>query len=160
MKTGRKIADARRALNLTQEQLAEQMSVTRQTVSRWESDLSYPEVEKMAALARILGVSCDYLLDDSIEKPGQSETFSLPDMSKESKVNPVTRLLLAAAGRPVRLGLYEDAEDADLIGEICRILDFDGGWVRVAYGKGKRSGEKLLPLSSICALNFEKEGRE
>ncbi|SCJ98434.1 transcriptional repressor DicA [uncultured Eubacterium sp.] len=41
MKIGKKIAEARKNKNLTQEQLAELMAVTRQTVSRWESGVSH-----------------------------------------------------------------------------------------------------------------------
>lgn len=45
------------------------MGVTRQTVSRWESQAAYPEMEKMVTLSDILGVSCDYLLHDyAVEK--------------------------------------------------------------------------------------------
>ncbi|NLO62598.1 MAG: helix-turn-helix transcriptional regulator, partial [Clostridiaceae bacterium] len=67
MSIGSKIADARKEKNLTQEQLADMMSVTRQSISRWESDLSYPEMEKVVLLSELLGVNCDYLLNDSYD---------------------------------------------------------------------------------------------
>ncbi len=66
MTTGNKINLARKKQNLTQEQLAELMGVTRQSVSRWESDIAYPEMEKIVLLAKTLDVSCDYLLRDDI----------------------------------------------------------------------------------------------
>ena len=62
MSTGTRIAQARKKQNLTQEQLAEQLGVTRQSVSRWESDAAYPETDKLVRLAQLFGVSCDYLL--------------------------------------------------------------------------------------------------
>ena len=64
MKTGDKIAKARKNVNLTQDQLAELLGVTRQTVSKWESDLAFPETAKIARLSGVLKVSCDYLLKD------------------------------------------------------------------------------------------------
>lgn len=64
MKTGDKIAKARKNVNLTQDQLAELLEVTRQTISKWESDLAFPETSKIAKLAGVLKVSCDYLLRD------------------------------------------------------------------------------------------------
>ena len=64
MKTGAKIAKARKNVNLTQDQLAELLKVTRQTISKWESDLAFPETSKIAKLAKVLKVSCDYLLSD------------------------------------------------------------------------------------------------
>lgn len=67
MKIGEKIAKARKATNLTQDQLAELLEVTRQTISKWESDLAFPETAKIAKLAEILKVSCDYLLRE--DKP-------------------------------------------------------------------------------------------
>jgi len=64
MKTGDKIAKARKNVNLTQDQLAEVLGVTRQTISKWESDLAFPETAKITRLAEVLKVSCDYLLKD------------------------------------------------------------------------------------------------
>jgi transcriptional regulator with XRE-family HTH domain len=64
MKIGEKIAKARKDINLTQDQLAELLEVTRQTISKWESDLAFPETAKIAKLAEVLKVSCDYLLRD------------------------------------------------------------------------------------------------
>ncbi|MCO1602971.1 helix-turn-helix domain-containing protein [Desulfosporosinus nitroreducens] len=71
MKTGEKIAKARKAINLTQDQLAELLEVTRQTISKWESELAFPETAKIPKLAEVLRVSCDYLLRD--EKSVTSE---------------------------------------------------------------------------------------
>lgn len=64
MKTGEKIAKARKDMNLTQDQLAELLEVTRQTISKWESELAFPETAKVSKLAEVLKVSCDYLLRD------------------------------------------------------------------------------------------------
>ena len=65
MKIGEKIAKARKEINLTQDQLAELLEVTRQTISKWESDVAFPETAKIARLAEMLKVSCDYLLRDN-----------------------------------------------------------------------------------------------
>ncbi|WP_251862233.1 helix-turn-helix domain-containing protein [Clostridium sp. Marseille-Q2269] len=65
MKTGKKIAKARKDINMTQDQLAELLQVTRQTISKWESDLAFPETSKIPKLSDALKVSCDYLLKDN-----------------------------------------------------------------------------------------------
>ena len=65
MTTGQKIAWGRKAKGMTQEQLAELLGVTRQSVSRWESDTVYPETEKLIRLAELLGLTCDQLLRDT-----------------------------------------------------------------------------------------------
>lgn len=50
--------------NITQEQLAEIFSVSRQTISKWESGLGYPETEKLLAISKELNVSLDYLFSE------------------------------------------------------------------------------------------------
>ena len=68
MSLGNKLAQTRKKQNLTQEQLAERLGVTRQAVSRWESDAAYPETDKIVRMAQILEVSCDYLLQDGVDE--------------------------------------------------------------------------------------------
>lgn len=69
MTTGQTIARARKAKGMTQEQLAERLGVTRQSVSRWESDTVYPETEKLIRLADLLGLTCDELLRNVEPEP-------------------------------------------------------------------------------------------
>ncbi|WP_299079978.1 helix-turn-helix transcriptional regulator [uncultured Paraglaciecola sp.] len=62
-----KIIKLRKQLGWSQEELAEKMSVSRQSVSKWESTNSIPDLNKIIVLAGIFGVSTDYLLKDDIE---------------------------------------------------------------------------------------------
>ncbi len=64
MTTGEKIAILRRKNGITQEQLAEQLHVSRQSVSRWEMDVAFPEVGKLLKLSRLLDCSVDFLLNE------------------------------------------------------------------------------------------------
>lgn len=64
MTTGEKIYSLRKEARITQEEFAEKLEVSRQAVSKWESDLSYPETEKLIKIAQMFGVTCDYLLND------------------------------------------------------------------------------------------------
>lgn len=68
MDTGKKIALCRREAGMSQEALAEAMGISRQAVSRWETGEALPETAKIIQLARLFGVSCDYLLLDEAEK--------------------------------------------------------------------------------------------
>lgn len=70
MTTGDKIAAARKKNNLTQDALADIMGVTRQTVSRWESGLAYPEMDKVVRLCDVLDINCDYLLKENVTEDG------------------------------------------------------------------------------------------
>lgn len=62
-----KLTQLRKKAGWSQEELAEQMNVTRQSVSKWEGSQSIPDLEKMIRLSELFGVSTDYLLKDEIE---------------------------------------------------------------------------------------------
>ncbi len=65
MSIGTNIAAARKAKHLSQEQLAEQLGVTFQTVSAWERDEYLPETRTLTPLAAVLNISVDTLLDET-----------------------------------------------------------------------------------------------
>mgnify|MGYP003443729085 CR=1 FL=1 len=62
MTTGEKISKERKLLNYTQEQLAVLLGVSRQSVSKWESDIAYPETDKLVKMGKLFDCSLDYLL--------------------------------------------------------------------------------------------------
>ena len=62
-----KIINERKKNGWSQEELAEQLSVSRQSVSKWEGAQAVPDLQKIIAMADIFGVSTDYLLKDEIE---------------------------------------------------------------------------------------------
>lgn len=64
MTFGEKLSRLRKENNMTQEQFAERLGVSRQSVSKWESNTAYPETEKLIRISSILDCSLDYLLKD------------------------------------------------------------------------------------------------
>ena len=77
MTLGEKISKLRKEYNYTQEQLADILDVSRQSISKWESDIAYPETEKLIELGKIFECSMDYLLKDEVaEKTGDSVSES------------------------------------------------------------------------------------
>ena len=150
MSLGNKLAEARRAKNLTQEQLAEKLEVTRQAVSRWESDAAYPETDKIVRMAQILEVSCDYLLQDGVDEKGAPVR------------SPVTRLLKQAQGKRVKLTFYDNDDGMPVIHDWCVIQDFDGAWANVEVVVNQKKPDKnevrLIPLSAISTITFLRDG--
>lgn len=67
MTLGDKLTKLRKENNYTQEQLADILEVSRQTVSKWENNTAYPETEKLIKLGELFTCSMDYLLKDSVE---------------------------------------------------------------------------------------------
>lgn len=147
MELGRNLAQARKDRGMTQQELAERLSVTRQTVSRWESGTALPDVETVAKLAGILQVSADTLLGTGT---GSGE--------KEQPAAAVTRLLAGLEGAAVRIAFYEDEEDMDVLNQVCRVVAFEGSWMRVQVQSKSGEKEKLLPLSSVLSFELVQEG--
>lgn len=65
MNFSEKLLTLRKANNLTQEQLAEKLDVSRQSISKWESGQVTPELEKIVVMSAIFDVTTDYLLKSS-----------------------------------------------------------------------------------------------
>lgn len=80
MTLGDKLSKLRKQNNYTQEQLADILGVSRQAISKWESDVSYPETEKLIQLSDMYHCSLDYLLRDEMESDDRNQS--------ERSVNP------------------------------------------------------------------------
>ena len=96
MEIGNKINQLRKLSGMTQEQLAEKLNVSRQTISKWESDSTSPDLESIVKISRIFHVSLDDLL-----KEGESgvanktdEQITLEDLMKINLHNRKMTLLL------------------------------------------------------------------
>ncbi|MBQ8894550.1 MAG: helix-turn-helix domain-containing protein [Clostridia bacterium] len=79
MTLGEKIAKQRKELNYTQEQLADILGVSRQSISKWESDIAYHETDKLIELGKLFDCSMDYLLKEDVNEkqsttPKKTET--------------------------------------------------------------------------------------
>ena len=75
----------RKKAGWSQEELAEQMDITRQSVSKWEGAQSVPDLEKMIRLSELFGVSTDYLLKDEIEEAEQlNSSNDIPTLRRVS----------------------------------------------------------------------------
>ena len=72
MTIGARIAQHRRELGMSQEELGEAMGVSRQAISKWESDAALPEVEKLIALSRLFSIPVGQLL--GVEEPPMEES--------------------------------------------------------------------------------------
>ena len=64
MTLGEKISKLRKENNITQERLASMFGVSRQAISKWESDVAYPETDKLLKMSEMFKCSLDYLLRD------------------------------------------------------------------------------------------------
>ncbi len=167
-----KLAELRREKGLTQEELAYKMDVTRQSVSKWESGQSLPDLEKIIKLSELFGVTTDYLIKD--EENSFNTTFddkpSLRHISiEEAKtylkvkkttsrynafatficiISPIALILLAAFSEAKKISLTENA--AAGIGLITTLF-----LVGIAVSMFVKSGSKLEDFNYIEKDTFK-----
>ena len=84
-----KIISLRKKSGWSQEELAQQLGVTRQSVSKWEGAQSVPDMDKILQMSRLFGVSTDFLLKDEIEETekitaGEDSTLKKVSMKEAS----------------------------------------------------------------------------
>ena len=81
-----KIMQQRKMRGWSQEEFGEQIGVSRQAVSKWESMHTVPDINKILAMAEVFGVSTDYLLKDEIETPENKEVKEKPIESDSKRI--------------------------------------------------------------------------
>ena len=129
---GQNIAYFRKQKQLTQEELAEKMSVTAQAVSKWECDASYPDITVINSLAKVLGISVDNLFNGSKEIPEMKETTQekidrrilrvqvqvTKTENEESDTTIITRFPVAAVNKAIENGTLKKLVGDDVYGEV------------------------------------------
>ena len=129
---GQNIAYFRKQKQLTQEELAEKMSVTAQAVSKWECDASYPDITVINSLAKVLGISVDSIFNGSKEIPEIKETT--PEKldrrilrvqmqvtkaeNEESDTTIIVRFPVAAVNKAIENGTLKKLVGEDAYGEV------------------------------------------
>lgn len=124
-KTGDKIAKLRKENNLTKDQLASLLKVSRQSVSKWESNISYPETEKLIRISQISDCSIDYLLNDKIL---EDKSNSLPQVNVAPNSSPQTSITLSPTKEKRNFALTT----TNLITMITVFLSFIAFWILFA----------------------------
>ena len=87
MTTGEKIAKLRKEKGLTQEDFGDLLGVTRQSVSKWEQDISFPETDKLILIAREFNCSLDYLLNNEYNHNNNQNTEEVIENKRVLKGN-------------------------------------------------------------------------
>lgn len=99
MNIGQKIKELRQEHNLTQEELAEQLGVSFQAVSRWENSVTFPDITMLPIIANMFDVTTDYLLDmDSYKKDDDLKKIIEQNdiLANQGKIKEQEKLLLEA----------------------------------------------------------------
>lgn len=100
-----KITELRKKAGWSQEELAAQLCVSRQSVSKWEGAQSVPDMEKILQLSNLFGVSTDYLLKDEITQPETKTASSITAQTAADygETKPLRRVSMEEASEYIRL---------------------------------------------------------
>lgn len=82
-----KITALRKKASWSQEELAEQLGVTRQSVSKWEGAQSVPDMDKVVQMSRLFGVTTDFLLKDELS---EEEDYTRENKAKSPVIGAVS----------------------------------------------------------------------
>lgn len=159
-----KIISLRKKSGWSQEELAQQLNVTRQSVSKWEGAQSTPDLDKVVQMSRLFGVSTDYLLKDELEEQETAPVGAVePELRRVSMeeaaqyltlrreaaqkmalatflcvLSPITLILMAGLSELTGFGLSENA--AVGIG-LCVLLVLVAAAVAIFITSGAKSRE-------------------
>ena len=95
-----KLIALRKKSGWSQEELAEKLGVTRQSVSKWEGAQSVPDIDKILQLSRLFGVTTDYLLKDELGEPEYTAGDDAPALRKVTLAQANDYLTQAHANAP------------------------------------------------------------
>ena len=148
MTIGQKIIKLRAAAGMSQEQLAETLGVSRQSVSKWEMDQALPQIDKVLLLSELFGVSTDALLHDRTEikrtakgAPAKHKYFGTDGFRGEANVN-LTSMQAYRVGR--FLGWYFSSP-------LCGCQK-PGYRPRIVIGKDTRRSCYMLEYSIVAGI--------
>lgn len=113
MTLGEKIQQLRKASGISQEQLADQLNVSRQSVSKWELNDAIPEISKIVLLSDLFSISTDELLKDSHPQATEKKDANMHTSSLEQIVT------LNAANQQIVIGSI-----MTVLGLIMLVLEF------------------------------------
>ena len=153
---GDKLMEVRKKHGYSQQEIADMLSVSRQTISNWESGQGAPALDKACELARIYKISLDELVGNEVRNRVEKQ--------KEKDIHVLKKL----TGRTCILDcsdwdvlLLDGAEDAS--GNIrVRILDVNEAWMKIEYTRRKEGTifqketvQRMVDLSKIQGIGFE-----
>jgi len=154
MEIGNKIIKLRKKDKLSQEQLADKLNVTRQTISNWELNVTKPDVIQMKKISKLFNISIDELLDNDINSMVRKKITNIEKMAKTNNKN--TKVIIITLYLIIMIFLI------GVIIYYCMKKDFtdDYNEVIVCTIKNNKIGNKygLYPGNYYLYIDLEDDG--
>lgn len=145
MKFEEKIVELRKTKGLSQEELAEQLGVSRQAVSRWEIGQTLPDITNLVQLCELFGVSADYLVRDE----------EMVSVRSDQSAKTIARLTREREKIRYQARRFYYIAWADIIMAFAFMLAFfmDSRWVCFGVGIGQLVGAVIIWIFYSSAVN-------
>ena len=160
MKLGEKVLKLRKKINISQEQLGEQVGVTRQTISNWELGETSPNPEQLKLLSRVLNISIDELLENNIQYIEKNKVNK--EENKSSKILNISKKIVIVMGILLFLFLvaivsilffsnyFQTTATASVVETTCK---YKNEVIKIGVWKDYQSGNLYLKTSNQEILN-------
>ncbi len=147
-----KIIDERKKNGWSQEDLADKLGVSRQSVSKWESAQSIPDLQRILEMSKLFGVSTDYLLKDEEGDRGSFEAEDPGEIRRRVSMEEANDFLAANEGfaKKVSLGVAMIISGVVLL--LVAVALQSGNVIPVSENAAAGIGVVLLLLSVVAAL--------
>lgn len=123
MEIGKKLKEARMSSGLTQERVAEEIDVSRQTISNWENEKSYPDIVSVIRLSSLYSISLDELLKGDMKMMEHLEESTNVVKSNQKLIGAaVVNIVLIAALVMMNVLIPEPENSYFLAGVFCLMI--------------------------------------
>lgn len=140
MVIGEKITELRKKFNYTQEELAEKIGVTRQTISNWESSITSPDLNQTILLCNLLKISISDLIDDNLK-------IEVKDNSNY--------ILNKLIGKKVIIEFdYDSYFDTELYQKKVKVISIDDEFIKIESDKKMI---KLIDMNLVKSIKLIEE---
>ena len=148
MRLGESLAQARKKAGLTQEAVAEKLGVSRQTISKWETDETLPDIRQSKKLADLYQVTLDELVTFDLEV---QELTEMIDRVSDEVVEKVDWTAVWAQKYPILARYPEEVETAPYLEALSGLL------AQLAQDHGYSDEDALLVLKDILGKLYQEK---
>lgn len=142
MTLGEKIAELRKKENVTQEQLADVLGISRQTLSSWENNSTAPDLLQAKHIAAYFKISLDDLSDLHVEIACKNKN-----------------ILTALIGKSCYIDMQSDDYD-EIFHQVCTIAEANSEFVRFSFRHKDKTIEKLVDTALITSFQVIDSGED
>ena len=147
---GEKLITLRKKYGYSQQELADKLSVTRQTISNWELNQGAPSLDKAVELAAIYGISLDDLAENSVQVIAKEKTAKSNELLKQAEGR-MARISIFDMERWVEMGFDFNYSDK------VKITEVTDRWIKIEYSRTKENHllkkETVVKLVDIDVIN-------